>query len=449
MHELSNLAEDSKADIIIGTETWLIPGEDGHKDSELMLNDYDIFRRDRPTKGGGVLIAVKKNLSCTQISSSKESETIFCKIQIKGRKPLIVGSIYRPPDYDYDQSKTTTKEIYDIMNKNKGAIFWFGGDFNLPDINWKDQEITGNQYLKAINSLFLEMSQDLGLSQIVDIPTRGDAILDLLFTNCPDFIENFSLLAGLGDHDIIQAKTSLQPIRKKPTKRRIHLWNRVDETKILKDTHDLKIRFLHCFSASDNVLEIWNFIKKEFNIIINNNVPTKETSSKSHQPWITTETKRLIRKKNRWFRKAKQTNTEKDWKIYKKIKAETQRTCRKTHDRYLNDIFTEDTSNKKLWTYIKTRRQENVGIPDLKDKNNNTLTSDPVKKANLIHKHFDSVFSDPTPKIKADFNEKERLPTINPIKINKFGILKLLLNLNPNKAAGPDCIPKISKTLCS
>ena len=50
--ELSNLAEDSKADIIIGTETWLIPGDDGHKDSELMLDDYDIFRRDRPTKGG-------------------------------------------------------------------------------------------------------------------------------------------------------------------------------------------------------------------------------------------------------------------------------------------------------------------------------------------------------------------------------------------------------------
>ena len=59
------------------------------------------------------------------------------------------------------------------MNKNKGAVFWFGGDFNLPDIDWKKQEITGNKYLKDINSLFLEMSQDLGLSQIVDVPTQA------------------------------------------------------------------------------------------------------------------------------------------------------------------------------------------------------------------------------------------------------------------------------------
>ena len=48
--ELSNLASDTKADIIIGTETWLTPE---HKNSELLLDDYDIFRRDRPTKGGG------------------------------------------------------------------------------------------------------------------------------------------------------------------------------------------------------------------------------------------------------------------------------------------------------------------------------------------------------------------------------------------------------------
>ena len=52
-HELSNLASEARSDIIIGTETWLVPGEDGHKNSELMLDDYDIFRRDRPTRGGG------------------------------------------------------------------------------------------------------------------------------------------------------------------------------------------------------------------------------------------------------------------------------------------------------------------------------------------------------------------------------------------------------------
>ena len=142
------------------------------------------------------------------------------------------------------------------------------------------------------------MSQDLGLSQIVDVPTRGTTTLDLLFTNLPAFIKSCTVLSGLGDHEIVRIKSSLHPIRKKPTKRTIQLWNRVDEIDIRKDANDLCLKFLSRFSVKSDVNEMWNFIKTEFIKIMNTNVPTKETSSKSHQPWITTECKRLIRKKN-------------------------------------------------------------------------------------------------------------------------------------------------------
>ena len=73
------------------------------------------------------------------------------------------------------------------------------------------------------------MTQDLGLNQIVDKPTRGENILDLFFTTKPGFIKDFSILSGHSDHEIVIIKTSLQPVRKKPTKRKIHLWTKVDE----------------------------------------------------------------------------------------------------------------------------------------------------------------------------------------------------------------------------
>ena len=50
-------------------------------------------------------------------------------------------------------------------------------------------------------------------------------------------------------------------------------------------------------------------------------------------------------------------------------------------------------------------------------------------------------FSNPEPPIQATFKEEDRLPTIQPITINSLGIKKLLSNLNPNKAIGPDKIP--------
>merc|ERR1712115_640693 len=91
----------------------------------------------------------------------------------------------------------------------------------------------------------------------------------------------------------VHVKTSLKPFRKKPVKRTIQLWTKVDEVKLLKETNDLKYTFLNRFSPSDCPIIIWNFLKKEFIKIINNNVPSKTTSSMTHQPWITSKTKKL------------------------------------------------------------------------------------------------------------------------------------------------------------
>ena len=95
----SNSLQDTGCDVVIGTETWLKPEI---QNSELLLSDYDIFRKDRPSRGGGVLIAVKKNLCAEAVSFPSESESVFCKLNIKGKKPIILGSVYRPTDNDID-----------------------------------------------------------------------------------------------------------------------------------------------------------------------------------------------------------------------------------------------------------------------------------------------------------------------------------------------------------
>ena len=192
---MSNLASEHNTDIIIGTETWLLSGVEN---SELLLDDYDIYRRNRDGRGGGVLIAIKKNLNRREISKSTTSEVIFCSLDLSDGKQLVIGAVYRPCSYTLDQCIEIEKEIRHMRTHPdyKNAVFWIGGDFNLPDINWSNQEIVSNQYTIGINSLFLEMSQDLGLSQIVDIPTRtaGECsnILDIFFTNKPHFMGKMS-----------------------------------------------------------------------------------------------------------------------------------------------------------------------------------------------------------------------------------------------------------------
>ena len=83
-----------------------------------------------------------------------DAELTFCKLNLKDRKPLVIGSAYRPPNLDFEDSKKLVNDIYKVSIRNKNAIFWLGGDFNLPDINWPNFEIEGNQNAKNINTLF-------------------------------------------------------------------------------------------------------------------------------------------------------------------------------------------------------------------------------------------------------------------------------------------------------
>ena len=48
-------------DIIAVTETWLT---DKILDNEILPSDYSIIRKDRHTRGGGVMLAIKNFKSC-------------------------------------------------------------------------------------------------------------------------------------------------------------------------------------------------------------------------------------------------------------------------------------------------------------------------------------------------------------------------------------------------
>ena len=111
-------------------------------------------------------------------------------------------------------------------------------------------------------------------------------------------------------------------------------------------------------------------------------------------------------------------------------------------------MIDNDKSNKKLWTYIRSKNQENVGISDLKK--GDTIIQEPKAKADVLNEQFSSVFSNPTPKIINESSEiKNNYPQMKPITITKNGVLKLLLNIKEHKATGPDSIPGRLLKMCA
>ena len=186
-------------------------------------------------------------------------------------------------------------------------------------------------------------------------------------------------------------------------------------------------------------------MKKNLLIMMEDNVPSKMTSSKNHQPWITTETKRSLRRKHRWFKKMKNCPSEKNVKKYKDLKRSSQRLCRQAHENYVNDLICEDSNNKKLFSYVRGKRKDDVGISDLCD--GEKVIQDPLTKANMFNEQFSSVFS--TPGTPTPRTANSSFPPMPNIKVSRNGVLTLMLDIKENKATGPDGIPGKLLKICA
>ncbi|GAB0209624.1 hypothetical protein GRJ2_003428100 [Grus japonensis] len=77
------------------------------------------------------------------------------------------------------------------------------GDFNHPDICWRDNAAGNNQSRK-----FLECVDDNFLLQVIEEPTRRGAMLDLVLTNKEGLVGDVKLKGSLGcsDHEMVECR---------------------------------------------------------------------------------------------------------------------------------------------------------------------------------------------------------------------------------------------------
>ena len=75
------------------------------------------------------------------------------------------------------------------------------------------------------------------LGQLVDLPTRKSATLDLILSYHPSFIERCKPMPSIGnsDHDVVLLDTTIVARRPKPPRRKIYLWERNDIQGIRED----------------------------------------------------------------------------------------------------------------------------------------------------------------------------------------------------------------------
>ena len=92
--QFEKLAKYVKPDVMLITETKLT---DDIKSSEFLPDAYSgTIRRDWNDKGGGVMIAIHRDLDVVDIELCENTaETVWAKLLVKGEKPILLGCFYQ------------------------------------------------------------------------------------------------------------------------------------------------------------------------------------------------------------------------------------------------------------------------------------------------------------------------------------------------------------------
>jgi hypothetical protein len=201
------------------------------------------------------------------------------------------------------------------------------------------------------------------------------------------------------------------------------------------------------FLTIDNM---WTAFKDIFLNTMEKHVPSKLSRSKQTYPWITTEVRKIINKKNKAGRKVRKTNNQKDQDRFRKLKAEAQKAARKAYNNYIHDIISPDqTGNtKRFWSFIKAKKQENSGVAPLRG-NDGMLHSASNNKAEILNAQFKSASTQEDLTNLPDVG-RNIIPKLPEVRVMEKGVLKLLQNSKVHKAAGPDTIsPRLLDSLAS
>ncbi|XP_042743410.1 uncharacterized protein LOC122188845 [Lagopus leucura] len=263
------------------------------------------------------------------------------------------------------------------------------GDFNFPDICWKY-----NMAQRKQSKRFLECVEDSFLTQLVREPTRGGALLDLLFANREGLVGDVKVgdCLGQSDHEIVEFSI-LGDVRRVTTKTAILNFQRADSD--LLRTLVARVPWESLLKGK-GVQEAWTLLKVEILKAQNQAVPEyRKASRRGRRPvWMSRELLSRLRKKKRVYVLWKRGQAGRG--DYKEVAKVCREEVRKAKAHLELRLATAVKQNKKsFYKYINGKRKTKDNLYPLIDAAGH-VTTDDKEKAEVLNAFFTSAFNSQT-----------------------------------------------------
>ena len=354
------------------------------------------------------------------------------------RKPVLIGTFYRPPNAD-------ASVLLDIETSIDLAI----------DTGINDIIITGDlnvDYLKEnTRKKIADICNQYTLTQIIDEPTHftehSSSLIDIIVVNNNKNI----VLSGVGEPFLSQNIRYHCPIycfyklRKEPSiniKRKIYFYDRGDYDSLREeisktDWSELKSEDINTYSSN---------ISNHIATLSDKYIPNKFIMIRSSDPpWLDNNIRKMIRKRRRLYNKAKHTKLLDDMNIFRRYRNEVTKTIRNAKQTYLDklsdNLKTKSLSSRDWWKTLKSfiKSPDDNAIPPLIY--NDEVYSCNKDKANLLNNYFasQSNLHDDNAEL-PNLSINDEAPVLENISLHSHEVKDVLLSLKLGKSSGPDGI---------
>ncbi|GAB0208696.1 mitochondrial enolase superfamily member 1 [Grus japonensis] len=305
------------------------------------------------------------------------------------------------------------------------------GDFNHPDICWRDDAAEHKQSRK-----FLECVDDNFLLQVIEEPTRRGAMLDLLLTNKEGLVGDVKLKGSLGcsDHEMVEFRI-LRTARRAHSKLATLDFRRADFGLF----RDLLGRIpwdkaLEGRGAQDS----WLIFKGHLLQAQERCIPTKRKSSKNTKRplWMNKELLGKVKQKKEAYRGWKQGQVA--WEEYRETVRAARDQVRKAKALIELNLARDAKDNKKsFYRYISDKRRTRENVGPLWNETGDLVAQD-MEKAEVLNDFFASVSTGKCLSHTAQVTEGRDWENAELAAVGEDQVREYLRNLKVHKAMGPD-----------
>ena len=417
-------------------------------DAEVAICGYQVFRSDRVGRiRGGVALYVKDEFASdvAVLLSGSDGSVEYIVLHLK-RAKIVVGCIYRPPQSEASCFLPVLDRIKSSFQDYENEDLILCGDFNLPKVDWFKQVANcGNGRDNQISHHIFRFMEDMFMDQVVDVPTRLDNTLDLVFVNNEEiFVQVSSEKTIMSDHDIIfmemvncavnEGETDMYS-KRSATLHRFNFnknidWNMFQSMMMEVDWRETM--------ENMNATQMYNYLLKKLENICETLVPLKKKPKKGKQ--IPRDRRILFKKKSRLYKKLNNRSSTLN------IAQEIHNIDVELSESYDREIVEKETcaieaikdNPRYFYEFAKSKSSIKTNIGPLKT-TDDQLTYDSREMAEELKKQYESVYSEPlSPSIsRPEIGE----PALSDLEVDPSDFVKVAKVLKRSSAPGPDGVP--------